>query len=51
MMVGLSIYEDFMNYMTGIYQYTTGAFEGLHAIKLLGWGTDATYGLYWICQN
>ena len=50
MQVGLTVYEDFMNYKAGIYHYTTGAVAGGHAIKLVGWGTDETDGsLYWIC--
>jgi len=30
----------------------SGGFDGLHAIKVLGWGVDQKTGLnYWICQN
>lgn len=50
MMVGLTVYEDFMNYERGIYSYTTGESVGGHAIKLLGWGHEEESGdLYWIC--
>lgn len=49
MMVGFTIYQDFMYYSTGIYTATTTTILGRHAVKLLGWGTDATEGLFWIC--
>ena len=39
MMVGLTVYEDFLNYAHGIYHYTTGELIGGHAMKLIGWGT------------
>lgn len=48
MMVGLSVYEDFYNYHSGVYEYTTGALEGGHAMKLIGWGEDTDGSLYWI---
>ena len=52
MMVGLSIYEDFTSYKSGIYHHVTGNMVGGHAIKLLGWGHDEEDGsLFWICQN
>lgn len=40
MMVGLTVYEDFMNYEKGVYEYTTGVAVGGHAIKIIGWGHD-----------
>lgn len=49
MMVGLSIYEDFLNYKEGVYEYTTGQMVGGHAIKILGWGTDDNGHVHWIC--
>lgn len=52
MIVAMDVYTDFDNYMSGIYEVTPGADnEGGHAIKLVGWGTDASVGLYWICEN
>ena len=52
MMVGMTVYEDFMNYKSGVYKYTTGSPVGGHAIKLIGWGHEEETGeLYWICQN
>jgi C1A family cysteine protease len=54
LMVGLSVYEGFETY-DGTYIYNTTSltttFLGRHAIKLIGWYTHPTLGLYWICQN
>ena len=55
MMVGLSVYEDFTSYKSGIYSHVAGVMVGGHAIRMIGWGHDDTEGgdgsLYWICQN
>jgi Papain family cysteine protease len=51
MMVGFTIYEDFMSYAGGIYEPTTTQIAGAHAVKLLGWDYDGTGRLFWICQN
>jgi cathepsin B len=50
-MVGLTMYEDFMNYESGIYRYAAGQEVGGHAMKLIGWGYDDQLGLYWELQN
>jgi cathepsin B len=48
--VAFSVYEDFMNYQSGVYQHKTGGLLGGHAVKVIGWGTDG--GLpYWLVQN
>mmetsp|Transcript_1754 Transcript_1754/g.1676 ORF Transcript_1754/g.1676 Transcript_1754/m.1676 type:complete len:122 (+) Transcript_1754:581-946(+) len=39
MMVGLVVFEDFLYYESGVYEYTAGEFAGGHAMKLVGWGT------------
>lgn len=45
-----TVYEDFLTYSSGVYQYTTGAALGGHAIKVIGWGNES--GLdYWLCVN
>ncbi len=49
--MGLRIYEDFMNYESGIYKYVSGEMIGGHAMKLIGYGEDEVEGLYWILQN
>lgn len=51
LVVGFTVYEDFFYYESGIYQHVTGSVAGGHAVKLIGWGTDATVGFYWIVQN
>ena len=45
-----TVYEDFMNYKSGVYQHESGKMLGGHAIKILGWGKeDGLY--YWLCAN
>jgi cathepsin B len=43
---GFTVYEDFMNYKSGVYHYTTGKQLGGHAVKIVGWGED-----HWIVAN
>ena len=47
MLMGLQIYEDFMNYESGLYKYEMGMPIGGHAMKLVGYGYDEEEGLYW----
>jgi len=50
METGFNVYADFMSYESGVYQHVTGALEGGHAVKIVGWGTEG--GLdYWLCAN
>ena len=51
MMMGLRIFEDFMNYGSGVYKYTSGEMLGGHAMKLIGYGEDEVEGFYWVLQN
>jgi cathepsin B len=52
MEAGFSVYQDFFNYKSGVYVYTTGGYAGGHAIKILGWGYDEDSELdYWLCAN
>ncbi len=44
------VYNDFRYYSAGVYEHTTGAFEGYHAVTMVGWGEDSG-GTYWICKN
>lgn len=56
--MSFSVYEDFYSYSSGVYQYTSGAYVGGHAIKCFGWGR-LTSGSgrkqkitdYWMCAN
>merc|ERR1712127_70081 len=50
--VSFTVYEDFMSYTGGVYYHTSGKSLGGHAIKLMGWGTDAETGMdYWLLAN
>ena len=52
LMMGLRVYEDFLNYETGVYEYVYGEMVGGHAMKLIGYGTDAKSGdFFWLLQN
>jgi len=45
-----TVFSDFPNYKSGVYQHTTGDMLGGHAIKILGWGVeDGTP--YWLVAN
>jgi cathepsin B len=46
-----TVYEDFVTYKSGVYKHTSGQMLGGHAIKIIGWGKDATAGEYWIVNN
>ena len=45
---GFKVYSDFMYYSGGIYKYTTGTYQGGHAVCAVGY-SDA--GQYWIVKN
>lgn len=48
--LAFTVYQDFMNYESGVYKHTTGSQLGGHAVMLIGYGTEN--GLdYWLCQN
>lgn len=49
--VAFSVYEDFLTYQSGVYQHKSGKYLGGHAVTLIGWGTDADAGDYWIINN
>ena len=36
----LTMYEDFLNYKTGVYQHIAGKLLGAHAVRLPGWGKE-----------
>lgn len=50
--VAFTVYEDFLTYKSGVYQYQSGQELGGHAVKMLGWGvwTDGVTP-YWIVAN
>jgi len=45
-----TVYEDFLSYKSGVYQYTTGDALGGHCIKIIGWGVENNLP-YWLCNN
>jgi len=44
------VYSDFANYVSGIYHHVTGEVEGGHAIRIVGWGSEAGVK-YWKVAN
>lgn len=53
-MLAMTVYEDFYYYADGVYKKTDGSsYEGLHAMKLIGWGLDGADPdeEYFIIQN
>lgn len=45
-----SIYDDFATYKSGVYGHITGEYQGLHTVKIIGWGVlDGTK--YWKVVN
>ena len=50
--VSFQVYADFLTYKSGVYSCpSSGQPLGGHAVSILGWGTDATGGDYWIVRN
>ena len=45
---GITVYQDFMQYKSGVYQHVTGSSEGGHAIVIVGYNDN---GGYWIVRN
>jgi len=45
-----SVYEDFLNYTSGVYKHLTGSLVGGHSVKIIGWGV-LNRQPYWLVQN
>ncbi|CAH8429313.1 unnamed protein product [Schistosoma haematobium] len=45
-----NVYEDFLNYKSGIYKHITGEPVGGHAIRIIGWGVEKNTP-YWLIAN
>jgi len=43
---GFTVYNDFYNYQSGVYNGGDGGIAGGHAVTIVGWGPD-----YWIVRN
>jgi cathepsin B len=47
-----NVFEDFLNYKSGVYEHKTGNGVGGHAVKIIGWGVDKeTSAPYWLIAN
>lgn len=44
------VYEDFLNYKSGVYRHTHGQFLGGHCVKIQGWGVESNTP-YWLVNN
>jgi cathepsin B len=44
------VFEDFFQYKSGVYRHVTGSYAGLHAVTLMGWGTENGED-YWLVKN
>jgi hypothetical protein len=49
----MDVYYDFFSYRTGVYEYTTGAYQGGHAVLIVGYTDDTTIrgGGYFTVKN
>jgi len=45
-----TVYSDFENYASGVYQHTSGSYLGGHAVRIVGWGSDNGVK-YWKVAN
>lgn len=45
-----TVYSDFPSYKSGVYRHTTGSPLGGHAVKIIGWGSQAG-SPYWLIAN
>ena len=48
--VTFQVFKDFYLYKSGVYSYNNGASIGLHAVRLIGYGTDNGVN-YWLGAN
>lgn len=47
---GFKVYDDFLNYKSGVYVKNSDKLLGGHAVKIIGWGVENNVN-YWIVQN
>jgi cathepsin B len=48
--VAFTVYQDFLQYKSGIYHHVSGSMAGGHAVKAVGWGVDNGTP-YWLIAN
>ncbi len=48
MVACMAVYQDFFNYVGGVYRHTTGSLAGYHAISCVGYSEADNC---WICKN
>lgn len=48
--VTFNLYGDFQQYRGGIYKHSSGGYQGLHSVTMIGWGEEGGVP-YWIVQN
>jgi len=48
--LAFTVYEDFPNYKSGVYQHTHGEAKGGHAVRAIGWGVENGVK-YWLIAN
>ncbi|XP_038051444.1 cathepsin B-like cysteine proteinase 3 [Patiria miniata] len=46
----MNLYQDFLNYRSGVYQHKTETRVGLLTVKIIGWGVENNQK-YWLCVN
>ncbi|CAG9770812.1 unnamed protein product [Ceutorhynchus assimilis] len=46
----MDVFNDFLNYKSGVYQVTNSHYLGTHAVKMLGWGVENGVK-YWLMAN
>lgn len=44
------VFHDFFTYESGVYAHLEGDYAGLHAVNLMGWGTENGVD-YWLVKN
>jgi len=45
-----NVYADFEVYKSGVYKHVSGGYEGLHSVKVIGYGVENGTD-YWLVQN
>jgi len=46
-----TVYEDFLQYKSGVYKHSAGEALGGHAVRMLGWGVADDGTKYWLVAN